>query len=464
MDERITSPPPSRLRQDAEQLIRNRLDTGQDAPEWTEAELALHLSDPEQLMAQLLQQRHELQVHQIELELQNESLAQANLDLEQARRQYADLFEHAPVGYLTLDQAGMIDRCNIQAARQLGMERARLRGRRFSAFLDRNDASSFALFLRRVFTAAQPQRVELRLQSATAPQAQPSPVQFVQVDGELMPHSGSTARLCRLTLTDITAQHRAQEEVLRLNASLEEQIEVRTRQLRDLNGELETMMYAVTHDLQAPLRQIRGFTEVLLRDLPLSEDRQRHMTYISQSSDQMDALLLALQDYFRAGQQRLRTDAVDLDRVVRGVWRERQATLDGQRQVILTHDPLPQVHGDAVALQMVLAELVGNAVKFTQGQEPARIHIYARTQGQEAVVCVRDNGVGFNMRQKDRLFGVFQRLHRTAEFGGVGMGLALVRRLIHRHGGRVWAESAPGQGATFFFTLPGRPEGPHLSA
>ncbi|WP_235514123.1 PAS domain S-box protein, partial [Deinococcus sp. Leaf326] len=143
--------------------------------------------DPEQLVAQLLEQRHELQVHQIELELQNESLAQANLDLEQARQHYTELFEHAPVGYLTLDQAGMIALCNLQAARQLGMDRSRLGGRRFSAFLSRNDASSFALFLRRVFTTPGPQRVELQVQPHTPPQTPDAPAQFLQVDGELMP-------------------------------------------------------------------------------------------------------------------------------------------------------------------------------------------------------------------------------------------------------------------------------------
>jgi PAS domain S-box-containing protein len=457
MDERTISPPNDQLRLEAERLTQS--DRGSLPPEHELAEAELRGTDPEQLIAQLLEQRHELQVHQIELELQNESLAQANLDLEHARQQYTELFEHAPVGYLTLDQAGMIALCNLQAARQLGMDRARLGGRRFSAFLGRNDASSFALFLRRVFTTPGPQRVELQVQPHTPPQTPDAPAQFLQVDGEIMPHrEGQPARLCRLTLTDITAQRRAQDEVLRLNTSLEARVEGRTRQLRDLNGELETMMYAVTHDLQSPLRQIRGFTQALLRNVPVGEEQQRLMTYIGQSSDQMDALLFALQEYFRAGQQRLRADAVDLDRVLRTVWREQQAALDAEREVVLTHEPLPQVRGDLVALQMVLSHLIGNAVKFTQGQHPARIHVCMKTHEQDFVVCVRDNGVGFNMRQKDRLFGVFQRLHRAEDFSGVGMGLALVRRLVHRHGGRVWSESTPNQGATFYFALPRQPD------
>lgn len=458
MDERTISPPEDRLRQKAEQLAQEGRGPGHPQPGLNDAENGLRQADPEQLIAELQRQRHELQVHQIELELQNESLAQANLEMERAQRQYNDLFEHAPVGYLTLDQAGMIALCNVQAARQLGMDRARLGGRRFSAFLDRNDASSFALFLRRVFTSGEPQRVELQVQPHTTPQTPAGPAQYVQVDGELMPTGDEQpAPLCRLTLTDITAQRRAQDEVLRLNTSLEQRVEQRTRQLRDLNGELETMMYAVTHDLQAPLRQMRGFTQALIRDLPLGEEQQRYMAYIGQSSDQMDGLLFALQEYFRAGQQRLRADAVDLERVLRSVWREQQAGLDS-REVVFTHEPLPQVRGDALALQMVLSHLIGNAMKFTQGQAPARIHVCTKAHEQEVVVCVRDNGVGFNMRQKDRLFGVFQRLHRARDFGGVGMGLALVRRLVHRHGGRVWAESVPGQGATFYFALPRQPD------
>jgi PAS domain S-box-containing protein len=415
----------------------------------------LQHTDPEQLIAQLLQQHHELQVHQIELELQNESLAQAKLDLEHARQHYTELFEHAPVGYLTLDQAGMIAMCNLQAARQLGMDRARLGGRRFSAFLGRNDASSFALFLRRVFTTPGPQRVELQVQPHASPQTPDAPAQFMQVDGEIMPpRAGQPARLCRLTLTDITAQRRAQDEVLRLNTSLEARVEGRTRQLRDLNGELEIMMHAVTHDLQTPLSQIRGFTQALLQDTPVTPAQQGLVVQLGQASNQLNELLFALEQYTRAGQQRLCANMVDLDRVLRTVWREQQTALDTERHVVLTHDLLPQVHGDATALQMVFTQLIGNAVKFTQGQKPARIHVCMKGHEQDFVVCVRDNGVGFNMRQKDRLFGVFQRLHPTGDFTGVGIGLAVVRRLIHRHGGRVWAESVPDQGATFYFALP----------
>lgn len=432
------------LRQAAERRVSGS-DSGNLAADLQHADL-------ETLIRQLVQQRHELQVHQIELELQNEELVRANLELDVARRQYTDLFDRAPVGYLTLDPNGLISMCNLQAARQLGMDPARLRGRRFAAFLDQGSVSSSALFLRRLGASREPQRVELELLSAAGP------ARFVQVEGETLPDvPGQPGVSCHLVLTDISAQRRAQDEVLRLNSELEGRVEQRTRQLRDLNSELETMMYAVTHDLQAPLRQIRGFAQALIQHVPLGEDQQRYMDYIEQSSQQMDSLLFALQEYFRAGQQRLRTDTVNLERVVGAVWREYQAAADG-RELVFTHDPLPQVQGDALALKMIFSQLIDNALKFTAGEAVARVHVCVRLSDQDYLLCVRDNGVGFNMRQKDRLFGVFQRLHRARDFGGVGMGLALVRRLVHRHGGRVWAEGVPDQGATFHFSIPRSPE------
>lgn len=399
----------------------------------------------EQLVAELRQQRYELQVHQIELELQNQQLQQAQLSLEQAYQEYADLFDSAPVGYLILEANGLIQRANLQAAHQLGRERVRLGGWRFLAFLEGSDASSFTLFLRRVFTLPGQHRIELSLPRSGAGLV-------FQLEGEKFPGDEGMPERCRLTMTDITAQRQAQEEVLRLNMDLERRVEQRTSQLGEVNRELEMMMHAVMHDLQTPLRQIRSVAEMMVRAED-QDQRQRYVQYVEESSVQMDQLLFALQDYFRAGQQQLHFQDVELGRVVQHVWRDAAPALK-DREIVLSQDPMPLVYGDPLALQLVLTHLIGNALKFTRGCAPARVHVSARRNDREIIIGVQDNGIGFNMRQKGRLFGVFQRLHTVSDFTGTGMGLALVRRMIHRHGGRAWAESKPNQGATFWVSLP----------
>ena len=403
------------------------------------------------LIRELTQQRHELHVHQIELELQNEQLVQANLELERTRAEYAALFDGAPVGYLTLDQSGLIVRANAMLCQQLGVERARLPGRRFAAFVAPQGVSSFALFLRRVFggdgEVPVKRTVELPLNGAAGE------VLYAQIEGAVAPDVEGPPQ-CRLTVTDITPQRLAQEEVLRLNTTLEERVERRTKHVRELSEELETFVYSVTHDLLTPLRHIRGFTQLLTRHFtPQDEQQERYAQHVEQSVDRMEQLLRALLDFFRSGQAQVHPRGVDLGLVVAEVRKDLAPELEG-RELLFCSDALPTVYGDSVALQAAFANLLGNAYKFTRGRAPARVNVRARETEREYVIGVEDNGAGFNMRKKDRLFGVFQRLHGEREFEGTGVGLALVRRIVHRHGGRVWAEGKPGEGATFWLAFP----------
>ncbi|MBZ9749777.1 PAS domain S-box protein [Deinococcus sp. HMF7604] len=409
-------------------------------------------NDPEQLLRELQQERQELQVHQIELRLQNDELVRTNAELEEARQEYQELFDHAPVGYLTLDGAGSVQRVNLTLCRMLGVERARLLNRRFSAFLDPASISTFTLFLRRMMEHSGPRTAELWLVSAAGTRF------AAQIEGEAVQRSGERGPHARLTVTDITPQRQAQDEVLRLNASLEERVKQRTQRVLELNGELETFVYAVTHDLQTPLRHIRSFIGLLVEQYqPLGAEQERYAQHVEHSVDRMEQQLSTLLTFFRTGQGRLRFQEVKLDSVMQEVRRDFAADLEG-RDVQLTVDALPTVHGNSLALQLVFANLLGNALKFTRGRAPARISVFARENEREFILGVRDNGVGFNMRQKDRLFAVFQRLHRQGEFEGSGVGLALVRRVVHRHGGRTWAEGKVGEGATFWVSLPRTPQ------
>ena len=244
------------------------------------------------------------------------------------------------------------------------------------------------------------------------------------------------------------------------NSLLERRVRERTAELEAANDELEAFCSSAAHDLRTPLRAITGFAEVLLDDRAalVSPEGKRYITSIRAGSAQMSQLIDDLLSFSRVGRQDLERRAVDLDPICRSVLEEFKAQVQ-ERRAEVSVAPLPLAVVDPALIRIVFGNLVSNALKYSRGQPRPRIAIGAiRLAGEPLpVVYVRDNGVGFDMRDAGKLFGVFQRLHHAREFEGTGVGLATVRRIIERHGGRVWAEAAPGSGATFFFTLPTDP-------
>jgi light-regulated signal transduction histidine kinase (bacteriophytochrome) len=236
-----------------------------------------------------------------------------------------------------------------------------------------------------------------------------------------------------------------------------EQLEAANREFMVLNRELETFSYSVSHDLRAPLRAIDGFARALTEDYAatLDAEGQRLLGVIRANASRMGRLIDDLLTLSRLGRKSLEPAPLDLASMARGVVAE-LATAEPGRQVQVDIGPLPQAYGDPGLVRQVLVNLIGNAFKFTRGQRDARVEIGARVENGETAYYVRDNGAGFDMQYAQKLFGVFQRLHRADEFDGTGIGLALVQRIVHRHGGRVWAEARVNQGATFSFTLPSR--------
>lgn len=245
------------------------------------------------------------------------------------------------------------------------------------------------------------------------------------------------------------------KSIERINAELERRVRERTAQLEAANEELEAFSYSVSHDLRAPLRHIDGFIEILQNNAAsqLDTENREYLRTIAEAARQMGMLIDDLLTFARLSRMPVNKRTVGLEILVRDAMRHLKREIDG-RQIEWVIHKLPEVHGDPNLLRQALENLISNALKYTRTRDKARIEIGAKINGEKLTVFVRDNGVGFDMRHADKLFGVFQRLHRANEFEGTGVGLAIVRRIVHRHGGRTWAEGTVNTGAVFYFSLP----------
>jgi PAS domain S-box-containing protein len=274
----------------------------------------------------------------------------------------------------------------------------------------------------------------------------------IDVEGDLMALRDEEGRTTGyLTVNrDISERKRAENEIRKLNADLQH----RAVELEAANKELEAFSYSVSHDLRAPLRAMDGFSRILLTDYAaqLDADAQRYLKLVRDNAQQMGDLINGLLNFSRLGRQSLQKTTVNpknlIERVMQDLLTENQ-----NRQIEWKLGDLPVCQADSILLKQVFANLLQNALKFTRQREVAQIEIGSQQVEGDTVYFVKDNGVGFDMRYAHKLFGVFQRMHRAEDFEGVGVGLATVQRIVHRHGGRIWAESELDRGATFYFTL-----------
>jgi PAS domain S-box-containing protein len=263
----------------------------------------------------------------------------------------------------------------------------------------------------------------------------------------LSPLGSAEGILVTAAIRDITERKRHESSLQEKNA-----------ELQDAVNELDAFTYSVSHDLRAPLRAIDGFSQILLNQYGslLSEQPRRYLQRVRDNTVQMGHLVDDLLRFSRLGRQPLVKQLVPTDTIVTQAVREARQQFPDRSVNVIVGD-LPPVWGDAALLKQVFTNLIDNAFKYTQGCDDAVVEIGCRKMGDEQVFVIRDNGVGFDMQYAGKLFEVFQRLHRAEDFAGTGVGLAIVQRIVQRHGGRVWAEAAVDHGATFYFSTEGSP-------
>ena len=378
----------------------------------------------------------ELQVYQIELEMQNEELMTSNNKFDALLTKYLDSYDFAPIGYFTLNSAGTILQVNLTGA---GIERSRLTGQQFRNHVSDKALPTLNMFIKKTFKGEATESCEVELKNGEGPS------RFVQLEARL----SEDGKECNLVMIDITDRRRAE-------AALDQ----RTAQLESINKELESFSYSVSHDLRAPLRAIDGFSRRLIDKYgdKLDEGGKRLINVICSNTERMGILIDDLLAFSRVIGNSMKIVEIDVHKLADEICDEiRAANQERELDVRIT-----KVHpgfGDRALVRQVLFNLFSNAVKFTRDRNPATIEMSSYKESDQVVYCLKDNGVGFDMKYYDKLFGVFQRLHSHEEYEGTGVGLAIVQRIINRHGGRTWAEGKENKGATFYFTLPQKIDG-----
>jgi signal transduction histidine kinase len=388
----------------------------------------------------------ETKLRQIELEMQHAEASLARDEDDAALEQYRDLYDFAPVGYLTIDREGAIRTANLTGASLLDIEHSRLLGRHFEWFVAAEARPAFAQFLGEVFST--PARVTCEVVLLKAGEL---PF-FAQIQAVV----DASGQLCRAVLIDISPRRQIELDQGVEHAELASRVaklEHANLELEEANSELEAFNYTVAHDLCNPLTSINSYAQLLMRTCrdQLDEQSREQLRRISASIMRMKGLIASLLDFSRVAYLGVNRKQFNLSAIAHAVAAGLSAAQTESRVTFRCAEGI-MCNGDEALCRIILENLLGNAWKYTANRPATVIEFGMSELGGEPVFFVCDNGPGFDMAQAGKLFAPFQRISKE-DPGGHGIGLATVKRIVRRHDGRVWAESSPGEGATFFFTL-----------
>jgi PAS domain S-box-containing protein len=383
--------------------------------------------------------------------------AQAETALRESEAQLHTIVENLDEGVIASDLDGRLLQWNRAALKLHGYSDSDQDRRRFTELIDTFELSTLdgapvsveQWPLARILRGEKVHDLELRVRRIGSDWQR-----IFNYGGTLVHDANNQPRMAIVTAGDITERERVEQEIRQLNAELEERVVKRTAELEVANKELEAFSYSVSHDLRSPLRTVDGFSQAVLEDYgeQLPEEGKRYLQTIRGGAQRMGVLIDDLLTFSRLSRLPLHRQTVDSAKLVRDSLKELDSEKGG-RKIDMSIGDLPSCHGDPALLKQVWMNLLSNALKYTRKRESAIVEIGCAQDNGEAVYFVRDNGTGFDMQYAHKLFGVFQRLHRADEFEGTGVGLAIIQRILHRHGGRIWAEAAVERGATFYFTL-----------
>jgi|GEM_PF-614924 len=363
-----------------------------------------------------------------------------------ASAKFEALFEACPDALVAADEKGRITQANAQTEKLFGYDRHELVGQSIELLVPERFRQKHSNYRAAYHVEPHLRRMDKRRELYAR---RKDGTEF-PADIALSPLTTQEGRLVLSAVRDISARKAAEERIGALNLQLEN----RVRELQVANESLESFSYSISHDLRAPLRAIDGFARLLVQGhaQQLGAEGRRLLDVVSSSARRMGRLIEDLLAFSRVGRTSMAESQVDMTGLAQDVIDQLRAS-EPARQVRVTLTPLPPAAGDAALLEQVFVNLINNSWKFTQKAPQADIEVGAREEAGETVYYVRDNGAGFDMQYAEKLFGVFQRMHSDEEFEGTGIGLALVQRIVQRHGGRVWAEAKLGEGATFYFVL-----------